>query len=188
MSCLHRTEKQHHGEVLQDVTRRRLKQYPVGPLRVPVFSVQRQHCGASHHLLSAHCPTEQDPGLKQRSVSVWTKPLELPIRAGVSAQHGRGCCQGSDWLLNMRPDLKASEGFKLCLLKMSVLCCSVCVSVHAICLLRQKRRPGWRGRGLENCFDCCRASERPGRARGLCPYTGVTVSTSQPGALDPVAF
>lgn len=126
--------------------------------------------------------------VSSRGQSVWTKPLALPMRAGESAQRGSGCCQGSDWLLNMRPDLKASEGFKLCLLKMSVLCCSVCVSVHAICLLRQKRRPGWRGRGLENCFDCCRASERPGRARGLCPYTGVTVSTSQPGALDPVAF
>lgn len=182
------TEKQQHGEILQDATRSRLKRCPAGPLRVPVFSVQRRHRGASHHLLSAHCPTEQDLGLKQRSVSVWTKPLVSPIRAGASAQHGRGCCQGSDWLLTMRPDLKASEGFKLCLLKMSMLCCSVCVSVHAICLLRQERRPGWRGRGLENCFDRRQASEPPGRARGFCPCTGVTVSTSQPGALDPMAF
>lgn len=74
----------------------------------------------------------------------------------VSNSTTHAAAQGSDWLLNMRPDLKASEGFKLCLFENErAVLLSVCVSVHAICLLETEEEAWLRGRGLENCFDCC---------------------------------
>ena len=147
------------SEVLQDAVRSRLKQCLAGAFTwSTIFSAEATPWGWPSPPWCS-LPHGAGPGLKQRSVSVWAKPLASPLRAGMSAQYRHGCCQGSGWLLNMRPDLKASEGFKLCLLKMTMLCSSVCISVHAICLLRQERRPGWRGRGLEDCFDRRQASE-----------------------------
>lgn len=73
------------SEVLQDAARSRLKRCPAGPLRSPLFSGQRRHRGAGHHLLGAQCPTEQDPGLKQRSACVGKNLSRRP--SGQARQH-----------------------------------------------------------------------------------------------------